>query len=130
MNRALFIALLVGLMLTGCGTMRAYDGEKRTDEELAHIAGDWRVRAGAPLSLILRRVDENDLGLRYSGAAVLPGAHRLLVDCTVSATEGAQARVSRHELNVELYEGARYRLQAEMSPGNRDCRDVRLERVN
>jgi hypothetical protein len=118
--------LLVGLMLSGCGTMQAYDGEKRTRDELAHIVGDWRVRAGGPLSLILRRVDENDVGLRYSGADVLPGTHRLLVDCTVSET----GRVSRHELNVELFEGVKYRLRADTGPGNRECSDVRLERVN
>ena len=122
-------ALLVGLMLSGCATMRAYDGESRTDEELAHIAGDLRVRSGAPLSLILRRVDENDVGLRYSGVEVLPGQHRLLVDCTVSATAGMADHVSRHELNVELYAGARYRLVADTGPGNRECTSVRLEQV-
>lgn len=106
--------------------MQAYDGERRTDEELAHIMGDLRVSAGEPLSLILRRVDENDLGLRYSDAAVLPGMHRLLVDCTVLATD----KVSRHELNVELYAGARYRIRAETGPGNRECSAVRLEQVD
>jgi hypothetical protein len=130
MKLKLVTALLVGLTLCGCGTMRAYDGESRTDEELAHIAGDWRVRSGAPLSLILRRVDESDLGLRYSGVEVLPGQHRLLVDCTVSATAGMTDRVTRHELNVELYAGTHYRLAADTGPGNRECSNVRLEEVN
>jgi hypothetical protein len=126
MRCASSIGLLFSLMLVGCSTMQAYDGERRTRDELAHIIGDWRVRAGAPLSLILRRVDENDVGLRYSAAAVLPGTHRLLVDCTVAAT----GRVSRHELKVELYAGQRYRLRAETGPGNRECGDVRVEQVD
>ena len=121
------LACMVALLSAGgCSTMQAYEGESRGRDELAHIAGDWRVRAGAPLSVNLRRVDENDIGLRYSAADVLPGKHRLLVDCTVSATH----RISRHELNVELDAGARYRLIADTAPGNRECDTVRLERYD
>ncbi|MBC7983881.1 MAG: hypothetical protein H7Y02_08510 [Candidatus Obscuribacterales bacterium] len=115
----------VSLMLTGCGTMQAYDGVNPTREELAHIAGDWRVRAGAPLSLILRRVDEFDVGLRYSAVDVLAGRHRLLVDCSVAAT----GHISRHELEREFDAGGHYRLSADTMSGNRECGEVHLERV-
>ncbi len=117
---------LLGLALAGCSTMQAYEGERRSRNDLAHIVGDWRLRAGAPLSVILRRVDEIEVGLRYSAAGVLPGQHQLLVDCTVAAT----GHISRYELDVEVDAGARYRLVADTAAGNRECGAVQLERLD
>jgi len=111
------------LMLVGCSTMQAYDGERRNQDELARISGDWRVRAGAPVSVILRQVNDFEVGVRYSAIDVLPGKHRLLADCQVAASK----RISRHELNIEVYAGERYRLAAETGPGNRECAAVKLE---
>jgi hypothetical protein len=127
MNRMLLgSAGIVAIALQGgCFTMRAYDGESRSRDELAHIVGDWRLTAGAPLSVILRRVDDLDVGLRYSGVDLAPGQHHLLVDCTVNATK----RISRHNLDVEVYEG-RYKLVADTQPGNRECSEVRLVSAN
>jgi hypothetical protein len=106
--------------------MRAYEGPGLSDRELANIKGDSRAAFGVPLSIILRQVDSLDLGVRYSGVNVLPGAHSLLIDCTV--TESKQT--SRHHLDVEVYAGVKYRLVADTGPGNRECVDVQLVSVN
>lgn len=103
-------------------TLRAYDGAAQPKGELAVIKGDYRVRAGAPVSLILRRVDDRVLDLRYSAVAVTPGKHELLVDCLVREYQSE----TRHALEVDLDSGV-YRLQPEMAPGNRSCATVRLE---
>lgn len=122
-TRRRWLSAGVCLMLVGCSTMRAYDGESRSQDELVRISGDWRVRAGAPISIILRQVDDFDVGVRYNAVDVLPGKHRVLADCQVAATK----RISRHELNVEVYAGERYRLAADIGPGNRECAAVKLE---
>jgi hypothetical protein len=120
------IVSLISVLATGCQSLRAYDGPERESRELAHIAGDLRITAGAPLSIILRRVDNETLGLRYSGVDVLPGTHTLLIDCTV--TESKQT--SRHHLDVDVDAGVKYRLVANTGPGNRQCVDVQLVSVN
>jgi hypothetical protein len=117
--------LIVGLTLLGCESLRAYDGPKRADSDLAHIVGDSRV-AGVPLAVILRQVDGADLGVRYNSVKVLPGAHSLLIDCTV--TESKQT--SRHHLDVDVDADVHYRLVANTGPGNRVCEDVQLVPVN
>lgn len=109
-------------MLCACEALRTYEGTHRPADEIARISGDLRFRAGAPISVILRRVDEFDLGLRYSGADLLPGKHHLLVDCTVTET----GHVSRHHLDVDVDAGSRYKLVANTLPGNRECSDVQL----
>jgi len=124
-KRAPSVWLIVGLTLVGCESLRSYEGPRLPDSELAHIAGDLRVTSGAPLSVILRRVDNVDLGLRYSGVDVLPGAHSLLIDCTVTESK----HTSRHHLDVDVYAGVKYRLVANTGPGNRECVDVQLVSV-
>jgi hypothetical protein len=124
-KRAPCVWLIVGLTLVGCESLRSYEGPQRPDSELAHIAGDFRVTTGAPLSVILRRVDSVDLGLRYNGVDVLPGAHSLLIDCTVTESK----HTSRHHLDVDVYAGVKYRLVANTGPGNRECVDVQLVSV-
>jgi hypothetical protein len=118
--------VILGLTLAGCESLRGYDGPRLPDSELAHIVGDSRAAYGIPLSIILRRIDSLDLGVRYSGVNVLPGAHSLLIDCTV--TESKQT--TRHHLDVEVYAGVKYRLVADTGPGNRECVDVQLVSVN
>lgn len=125
----LSLPVIVGLIAfaaTGCQSLQVYDGAHRESRELAHIAGDLRITAGAPLSIILRRVDDANLGLRYNGVDVLPGAHTLLIDCTV--TESKQT--TRHHLDVDVDAGVKYRLVANTGPGNRQCVDVQLVSVN
>ena len=119
-------ALSICLMLAGCDTLRAYEGPHRPKSELARVSGDLRIRAGAPLSLILRRVDEFTLGIRYSAVDLLPGTHELLIDCTVTES----GRITRHHLAVDLEAGAHYRLVADTGPGNRECVDVQIVAVS
>ena len=124
--RAVLIKLTAGLCLSGlagCMTAQSYDGERRAPDEVAHIAGDLQVTAGAPMSLILRQVDGQTLSISQSAVEVLPGTHTLLVDCRLQETQS----VSRHSIEVEVYAGRRYRLVAETGPGMRECTDVRLE---
>jgi len=119
------LVVIVGLTLAGCGSMRAYEGPSHPARDLAHIEGDSRI-AGAPLSVILRRVDDQDVGLFDSGVDLLPGDHSLLIDCTV--TESKQT--TRHHLDVDVDAGVKYRLVADTGPGNRECVDVQLINVN
>ena len=119
------VIVSVSLTLFGCQSLRGYEGPHRPTRDLAHIAGDSRI-AGAPLSVILRRVDEQDLGLLQSSVEVLPGEHNLLIDCTV--TESKQT--SRHHLDVEVDAGVKYRLVANTGAGNRECIDVQLVRAD
>jgi hypothetical protein len=120
-------SLLIGAMLLGgCMTLQGYDGERRQPDELARISGDPRITAGSPVTAVLRQVDRHTLGLGQSSVDVLPGPHRLLVDCRVAETES----VSRHSLDVEVSAGGRYRLVAETGPGLKGCTAVRLEAVD
>jgi len=109
-------------MLTGCMTQQGYEGPKLPPDQVAHIAGDLRVTAGAPLSLILRQVDGNTLSVGQNSVEVLPGKHELLVDCQIAETKS----VSRHAITVEVYAGERYRLVAETAAGLRGCNEVAL----
>jgi hypothetical protein len=103
-------------------TQQAYEGPKQPSDAVAHIAGDLRVTAGSPLSLILRQVDGKTLSVGQSAVDVLPGKHELLVDCQVAETKST----SRHSINVEVYAGEKYRLVAETAPGLRGCNEVAL----
>jgi hypothetical protein len=118
----LVFAFMVGLMLAACQSLKTYDGPKLPRDEVARIWGDLRISAGAPMSLILRRVGAMDLGLRYRGVNVLPGQHDVLIDCTVTESR----HISRHHLTVEVAAGRTYRFEADTSPGNRECANVRL----
>jgi len=125
-QRAPWAWFVVCLTLVGCQSLRGYDGPRLPDSELAHIVGDSRAAYGIPLSIILRRVDNLDLGWGDSGVNVLPGAHSLLIDCTVTESQ----RTSRHHLDVEVYAGVKYRLVADTGPGNRECVAVQLVSVD
>lgn len=118
-------ALLGCLMLAGCETLRMYEGERLAARDVASIVGDSRI-AGAPVSIVLRRIDGVELGMRYRGVEVLPGAHTLLIDCTVTESK----HTSRHRLDVEVDPGVKYRLVANTGRGNRECVDVQMVSVN
>ena len=70
------------------------------------ISGDFVVTAGAPVSVILRKVDGQDLSVSQSGVEVLPGTHTLLVDCRIAETKS----VTRLSIDVEVSAGRHYRL--------------------
>lgn len=124
--RLSFIAMIMfATSLTGCTTARGYEGLQREADEVAHISGDFRITAGAPVSVILRQVDERVLGAGERSVDVLPGEHRLLVDCRIAET----GSVSRHVIEVAVVQGQRYKLRAELAPGLRECATVVLDTV-
>jgi hypothetical protein len=125
MRQAAFIAL-AALTCTGCLTAPMYEGEKRGRDEVAHIAGDPRVTAGTPVTAILRQVDGRTLNVGQSSVDVLPGVHKLLVDCRIAETSS----VTRHTIDAEVSAGSSYRLVAETGAGLRECTNVRLEAVD
>ncbi|MGH8178798.1 MAG: hypothetical protein ACREV5_21275 [Steroidobacter sp.] len=114
------------LACAGCMTVQTYDGERREADEVARISGDFRVTAGAPVSVILRQVDGRTLGMGENAVEVLPGDHSLLVDCRIAETDS----VSRHSIDAQVAAGRRYRLVAETSPGLRECTAVSLQAMD
>jgi hypothetical protein len=111
---------------SGCGTAQLYDGPRRSSDEVAHITGDLRINAGSPLTLILRAVDDTPLNVGQNGVDVLPGKHRLLVDCRIAET----GNVSRYSIEPEVSAGRHYKLVAETGPGLRECTQVTLQTVD
>jgi hypothetical protein len=112
-------------MASGCMTAQSYEGERRPRSEVAHIVGDIRLNTGVPVSVALRQVDGITLSASQSAVDVLPGTHTLLVDCRVQET----GSITRHEIEIEVYEGRTYRLVPETAPGLRGCSEVRLEAI-
>ena len=119
------VALVVVVACSGCATAQLYDGPRRSDNEVAHITGDLRFNAGSPLTIVLRQVDEAELNIGQNGVDLLPGKHRLLVDCRIAET----GNVSRHSIDVEVSAGRHYKLVAETGPGLRECTQVTLQTV-
>ena len=114
-------AMVSLLLLGGCMTLKGYEGPRLPYDELAHVQGDYKMRAGAPVSLLLRQVDGLTVDVRFSEVDLLPGTHSLLIDCVVAGGAGG-----RHRLEVDLAAGRRYVIVSETGPGNRECTDVRL----
>jgi hypothetical protein len=124
--RRVLASMLVALIATGCATGQSYEGERRARDEVAKISGDLRVTAGAPVTVILRKVDGYELGLGENSVEVLPGKRQLLVDCRIAETSST----TRLSIEAEVYAGERYRLVAETGPGLRGCASVSLEIVD
>ena len=122
--RVCLIAIVVAC--SGCMSAQLYEGPKRDRDEVARISGDPVVTAGSPITVILRKVDDHDIGLTQTSVEVLEGAHELLVDCRIAETKS----VSRHSLEVDVVGGRHYRLRAETGPGLRGCSGVTLEAVD
>lgn len=104
-------------------SVQLYDGPKRERDEVARISGDPVVTAGSPVTVVLRQVDDRDIGLTQTSVEVLEGKHTLLVDCRIAETKS----VSRLSLDVEVFGGRSYRLRATTGPALRECTDVTLE---
>jgi hypothetical protein len=119
-------ALTAIIACSSCGTAQLYDGPRRSAIEVARISGDLRINAGSPLTVILREVDNTPLNIGQSAVEVLPGKHRLLVDCRIAETES----VSRHSIDAEVSAGRHYKLVAETGPGLRECTQVTLQTVD
>src|SRR5262245_20181458 len=109
MKRRFWALAVPALLCVGCTTVRLYDGPRRAADEVAVISGDYAVTAGAPVSVILRKVNGQDLSVSQSSVEVLPGAHTLLVDCRIAETSS----VTRLSIDVEVSAGRHYRLSPE-----------------
>jgi hypothetical protein len=120
------VALAVVVACSSCATAQLYDGPRRSNDEVAHITGDLRFNAGSPLTVVLRQVDEVELSIGQNAVDILPGKHRLLVDCRIAETQN----VSRHSVDVEVSAGRHYKLVAEAGPGLRECTQVTLQTVD
>ena len=114
---------IVTALASGCMSVQLYDGPKRDSDEVARITGDPVVTAGSPVTVVLRQVDDREIGLTQTTVEVLEGKHELLVDCRIAETKA----VSRHALEVEVYGGRSYRLRAQTGPALRECTGVTLE---
>ena len=110
----------------GCLSTQLYEGAKRDRNEVARITGDPVFTAGSPITVVLRRVDERDIGIAQTSVEVLEGEHELLVDCRLAENKST----SRHALKVTVYGGRSYRLRPETGPGLRECTSVTLEAVD
>lgn len=120
------LALLgASLLLAGCATVQGYEGERRGRDEVARIRGDYRITAGAPVTVILRQVDGRTLRANEIAIEVLPGEHRLLVDCRIAETDS----ISRLAVQAEVFAGRSYRFSATTSAGLRECASVDLVEV-
>ena len=126
MKLQLVALAIVAVACSGCGTAQLYDGPGRSASEVARITGDLRFNAGSPLTIVLRQVDDAPVSVRHNAVDILPGKHRLLVDCRIAETQS----VSRHAIDVEVAGGRRYRLVAETGPGLRECTQVTLQTVD
>lgn len=124
--KARFAALALIVVCSGCATGQLYDGPRRSSDEVARISGDLRINAGSPLTAILREVDNTPLNVGQNAVDVLPGKHRLLVDCRIAET----GNVSRHSIDAEVSAGRHYKLVAETGPGLRECTQVTLQTVD
>ncbi|HUO79578.1 MAG TPA: hypothetical protein VMU00_05500 [Steroidobacteraceae bacterium] len=116
-------AALALALVAGCATERSYPGAERPAAELATIEGAPALNAGLPLAPLLRKVDERVVGVGYSRVTVLPGTHRVLVDCVMRESH----TTTRFELQIEAYPGRRYVLVAGSAPGNQRCGAVEVE---
>jgi hypothetical protein len=121
-----FSLVAIALACGGCMSAQLYDGPKRDRDEVARISGDPVVTAGSPITVVLRQVDDHDIGLTQTSVEVLEGKHTLLVDCRIAETGGG----SRHSLEVDVTGGRKYRLRAEAGPALRECSGVTLEAVD
>jgi hypothetical protein len=116
-------ASLACVALSGCMTQQAYDGPRRDRDDVAHVSGDFRITAGAPVTITLRQVDGHTLGLNEYAVEVLEGEHQFLVDCRIAETGG----VSRHSVTAFVSAGHKYRFSAETGPALRHCTEVTVQ---
>src|ERR1700741_4176652 len=118
------VVTALALSSSACFTLDAGRSDASDKSAAAHVIGDYHLRAGAAVNVFLRSVDDQPLHFWQHAADIEAGSHRLLVDCAVVATD----KLSRHELNVSLESGVRYRLSAEAND-QQGCTRVMLEEL-
>jgi hypothetical protein len=104
--------------------VQLYDGPRLSLQEVARISGDPSITAGLPITVVLREVDDVALNVSQTTVEVLPGKHRLLVDCRIADAD--RKNTTRHSLDAEVSAGRLYKLVAETGPGLRECTQVTL----
>lgn len=115
------VAMLVAL--GGCAAQPAYEGARRTRDEVAVVRGDPPISAGLPVSLRLRKADARVLKATEWRIELLPGPHVLLVDCVTLQPP----RTQRFELPVSVEPGGQYRVVADVGTVNEGCLAIRLD---
>lgn len=120
--------LALTAVCSGCATVQLYDGPRLSSTEVARISGDPSITAGLPVTVVLREVDDVALNVGQASVEVLPGKHRVLVDCRISDADNK--RTSRHSIDAEVSAGRHYKLVAETGPGLRECTQVTLQTVD
>ena len=104
----------------GCGSLRAYEGERLPAGERAVVRADPALSAGLPVEVILRKVDDYEVPVGRRSVELAPGSHRFVVDCRVPEA----GVVTRFVLDEEVEAGGSYRLVADATA--RGCREVVL----
>ena len=112
--------LLLAATLAGCGSLRAYEGERLAAGEGAVVHADPAISAGLPVEVILRKVDDFEVPVSKASVELRPGRHRFVVDCRVREA----GVVTRFVLEEEVVAGGSYRLVADAS--SRGCQSVEL----
>lgn len=113
-------------LIAACATGQGYEGAPRAGDEVARITGDLRFTAGAPVTVILRKVGDYELGVNERSIEVLPGKYRVIADCKIAETSS----LARFTIETEVYAGEQYRLVAETGPGLEACKGIHLEAVD
>ena len=129
---SVFIVTFMTLTITGCGTMRAYDGPELSDSEIAIIntcspptCFFWEGNAAKIWS-----VDGKELSLIDETVEVLPGKHNLRIMIIIN-TPGGMASHQWQELILESKPGHIYRVHAkpEMSSSYAWIVDIESDEV-
>jgi len=114
------LVLLVLAVVSACARLQLYEGPEQSRSEVARIIADPKINAGLPMVAVLREVDDRVINWNVNTVDVLPGEHRLLVDCEIGSS------TTRFEIKVKAIAGYRYRTQIEVAPGNHVCQNVTL----
>ena len=113
-----WVLILAVLTLSACARLPLYEGAARDRSDIARIIADPKINAGLPMVAVLRKVDDQIIHWNVNTVDVLPGEHRVLVDCEVGSS------TTRFEIVINAIAGYRYRSQIELTPGNRSCESV------
>jgi hypothetical protein len=104
-------------MLVGCTTQHIDNGPARPQAESAVVRADPAFSAGLPVSLRLRKADNQKTAFLASSIELPAGHHSLLVDCRV--LESGVTR--RFVVEADLEAGREYRLVARAPARNCDA---------
>ena len=110
---ACLAALVAGSVLSGCGTMQAYPGERLAADQAALIKSGFHFGEQAELL----SVDGQELGSNENKAVVLPGPHTITARLRVPHGSNVTYYSSAITLNLNAEAGHTYELFGEASGG-------------